>query len=131
MNYWLVKTEPSEYAWEDLEREGRCAWNGVRNYQARNFMMKMKKGDRVFIYHSGKIPAVVGEAEVVKEYYPDPEDKRFVLVDLVPLKKFEREIQLFKIKNNPYLKDFILLKQQRLSVMPVSELEREHILKLI
>ncbi|MFH0893034.1 MAG: EVE domain-containing protein [Bacteroidota bacterium] len=131
MKHWLVKTEATVYSWHDLERDKVCVWSGVRNYQARNFMIQMKKGDLVFVYHSGKSAAIVGVAKVVKEHYPDPEDPRFVLIDLVPVKKLDNEIQLVEIKNCIFLKDFILLRQKRLSVMPVTKEEWEQILKII
>lgn len=124
MNYWLVKTEPSTWSWEDqIKAKGkRTHWDGVRNYQAANNMKAMGKGDRVFFYHSVKEKQIVGIVEVVKEYYPDPSDKsrRFGMVDLKAVKKLTRPVSLGQIKAEPKLAEMALVRQARLSVMPVT-----------
>ena len=125
MSYWLVKSEPGTYSWDNLVADKRMDWTGVRNFQASNNMKAMKKGDRVFFYHSGGEPAVVGIAEVVKEYYPDPTDKagRFGMVDLAAVGPFKRTVSLAEIKAEKRLADFKLVRQGRLSVVPVSAAE--------
>jgi predicted RNA-binding protein with PUA-like domain len=125
MNYWLVKSEPGTYSWDNLVADKRTDWTGVRNFQASNNMKAMKKGDRVFFYHSGGEPAVVGIAEVVKEYYPDPTDKegRFGMVDLAAVGPLKRPVSLAEIKAEKKLADFKLVRQGRLSVVPVSAAE--------
>ena len=131
MNYWLVKTEPEEYSFDDLESDGKAIWDGVRNYQARNNLKKMKLGDKVLIYHSGKTKEVVGIAKVFKEHYQDPTDKtgRWVVVELVPLNKLQKAITLSEIKRERAFVDILLLKQSRLSVMPLTEYEFKYFLK--
>lgn len=132
MNYWLVKSEPSTYSWDDLVRDGNTRWDGVRNYQARNNLSAMKKGDLVLYYHSGAAPEVVGIAKVAKESYRDPtaDDERWVAVDLAPVKPLKSPVPLDDIKKEKRLKDFSLIKQGRLSVMPVTKEEYEVILGL-
>jgi predicted RNA-binding protein with PUA-like domain len=121
MRYWLVKTEPSTFSIDDFAKEGLTQWDGVRNYQARNHLMSMTPGDLVLIYHSVSNPAVVGLAEVSSHYYPDVTDEtgKFCAVTMGFLKKFSRHCTLAAIKQNPALEGLILLKQSRLSVMPV------------
>ncbi len=133
MKYWLVKQEPTAYAWEDFVRDGRTAWTGVRNFQARNNLKAMKRGDRVLYYHSVTGKAVVGEAEVVREAYPDPtaEDGGWVCVDLKPLKPLARPVALEEIKGDHRLADIPLLRQSRLSVMPLSAAHHRTILSLV
>ena len=130
MNYWLVKSEPSTYSWDDLVKDGGTRWDGVRNYQARNNLRNMKKGDLVLYYHSGALPEVVGTAKVVKGSYQDPttDDERWVAVDLEPVKPLKRPVALGDIKNEKRLKDISLIKQGRLSVMPVTKEEYDVIL---
>jgi len=130
MNYWLVKSEPSAYSWDDLVKDGGTRWDGVRNYQARNNLRNMKKGDLVLYYHSGALPEVVGMAKVVKGSYQDPttDDERWVAVDLEPVKPLKRPVALGDIKNEKRLKDISLIKQGRLSVMPVTKEEYDVIL---
>lgn len=130
MNYWLVKSEPSAYSWDDLVKDGGTRWDGVRNYQARNNLRNMKKGDLVLYYHSGALPEVVGTAKVVKGSYQDPttDDERWVAVDLEPVKPLKRPVALGDIKNEKRLKDISLIKQGRLSVMPVTKEEYDVIL---
>lgn len=123
MNYWLVKSEPGAYSWDDFVKLGRDHWDGVRNYQARNNMKLMKMGDEVLFYHSVNEKAVIGIAKVVKEFYQDPttEDDRWVVVDLVPVKKLEKPVTLAQIKADEKLEAFALIKNSRLSVMPVAK----------
>ena len=121
MNYWLVKSEPFKYAWERFEQDGQTFWDGVRNYQARNNLMAMKKDDLVLFYHSNEGMEVVGIAKVVREHYPDPtsEDQRWVAVDLAPFQKFKKAVGLAVIKTKPELAQIGLIRQGRLSVMPL------------
>lgn len=123
MNYWLVKTEPGAYSWDDFVKLGRDHWDGVRNYQARNNMKLMKVGDQVFFYHSVKEKQIVGIAEVVREFYQDPtsEDDRWVVVDLIPVKRLEKSVTLDQVKSDEKLKGFALINNSRLSVMPVAK----------
>jgi predicted RNA-binding protein with PUA-like domain len=132
MNYWLVKSEPGAYSWEDFVRLGRDHWDGVRNYQARNNMKLMKEGDEVLFYHSVNEKQVVGIAKVVKEFYQDPttDDERWVVVDLVPVRKLEKPVTLAEIKADKSLSDFALIRNSRLSVMPVDKNHYQTILKM-
>ncbi len=133
MNYWLVKTEPGSYALEDLMEKGEDIWDGVRNHQARNFLEKMNLGDKVFVYHSGKEKAVVGMAKVSKTAYPDPAvqtDENWLAVNLKPISTFDHPVTLRAIKSNPALTSMILVKQARLSVLPVMEVEAQTILTM-
>lgn len=122
MRHWLLKSEPSAYSWDQLVKDGRTHWNGVRNFQAANNLKAMKKGDRVFFYHSNEGLAIVGIAEIVKEAYPDPTDKegRFVMVDVKPVAPVKTPVTLAAIKAEKKLADFALVRQGRLSVVPVS-----------
>lgn len=131
MNYWLVKSEPDTYSWEDFVKLGRDHWDGVRNYAARKHMMAMKEGDLVLFYHSGGEKRIVGVAKVVKEYYPDPttDDDRWVVVDLVPEKKLDNPVSLQDIKADDRLSDMPLVRIPRLSVQPVEKEEFEIIMK--
>jgi predicted RNA-binding protein with PUA-like domain len=121
MNYWLVKSEPFKYSWQRFEQDGKTFWDGVRNYQARNNLMAMKTGDLVLFYHSNEGMEVVGIANVVREYYPDPttDDQRWVVVDLSPHKAFKRSVTLSEMKAKPELSQIGLIRQGRLSVMPL------------
>lgn len=125
MNYWMVKQEPDSYPWERFARDGRTAWTGVRNFQARNNLRAMRKGDRVFYYHSVTGKEVVGLAEVVREAYGDPTAKEgdWSCVDLVPLRVCKTPVGLETIKAEKALGNLALLRQSRLSVMPVSTAE--------
>ncbi len=122
MKYWLAKSEPGTYAWASLVKDRRTHWDGVRNAQAANTLKAMRKGDRVLFYHSGEERQVVGIAEVAKEYHPDPSDEsgRFGMVDLAAAQPLKTPVTLAAIKGDPRLKDFILVRQGRLSVMPVT-----------
>ena len=132
MNYWLVKSEPFKYSWDDFVKEGKSVWDGVRNYQARNNMKAMQEGDWVFFYHSNEGMEVVGLAEVNKEFYQDPttEDTRWVVVELIPVKKFEKTVTLKAMKADERLSTLALIKQSRLSVTPVQKAEFDIILSL-
>ena len=123
MNYWLLKSEPSTWSWDDQSKVKKEMWDGVRNYQARNNLMKMKKGDLCFFYHSVNEKKIVGIVEVVKEHYPDPTDKtnKFVVVDIKTKKKLKNSVSLKKIKSQKKLSHLALIKQSRLSVMPIDE----------
>ena len=132
MKYWLLKSEPSAWSWDNQVKKGPSMWDGVRNYQARNNLKKMKKNDLCFFYHSVTERNVVGIVKVVKEHYPDPTDKtrRFVVVDVKVVKKLKNPVSLDQIKENKKLKNIALIKQSRLSVMPINKIEWEEIIKL-
>ena len=130
--YWLLKSEPSTWSWEDQVQSKIDMWDGVRNYQARNNLMKMKKGDHCFFYHSVNEKSVIGIVEVHKEHYPDPTDKskKFVAIDVKALKKLKYPVTLDRIKKNKKLQKISLIKQSRLSVMPLTISEFKEIIKL-
>ena len=132
MKYWLLKSEPDAWSWNNQVKEGASMWDGVRNYQARNNLKEMSKNDLCFFYHSVTERSVVGIVKVVKEHYPDPTDKtgRFVVVDVKAIKKLENPVSLDQIKENKKLKNIALVKQSRLSVMPIQIKEWEEIIKL-
>lgn len=123
MAYWLMKTEPDDYSWEQLVKDGVAVWDGVRNHQAARNLRAMKKGDRAFFYRSVQDPAVVGVMEIVREAYEDPNDPKgsFALVDVRPLMPAKREVSLRQIKDDPRLQHLALVRQSRLSVSPVDE----------
>jgi len=123
MAHWLLKSEPNTYSWEQLVADKRTPWDGVRNHQAANNLKAMKRGDRAFFYHSGAGPAIVGIVEITKESYPDPGDPagRFVMVDVKPVQAVKTPVPLAAIKVEKRLKDFALVRQGRLSVVPVSD----------
>lgn len=130
MNFWLVKTEPETYSWDDLVRDKKTTWDGVRNFRARSNLKKMAKGDLVFVYHTGNEKAVIGQARVLHEAFPDPKDKDWVAVELAPLKKLKRPVPLSEIKANKRLANMILVRVARLSVQPVLPEEYELVLTL-
>lgn len=132
MNYFLVKSEPDAYSWDQLNADGQTFWDGVRNYQARNNMKDMKKGDLVLYYHSNIGKEVVGIAKVLKEFYQDPttEDNRWVAVDLAPVESFKRPVTLEEIKKDGRLQEIALVRQGRLSVMPLKAEEFDRIVEL-
>ena len=132
MKYWLLKSEPDAWSWDNQVKEGSSMWDGVRNYQARNNLKKMKKNDLCFFYHSVTERSIVGIVKVVKEYYQDPTDKtgRFVVVDVKATKKLKNPVSLDQIKENSKLKDIALVKQSRLSVMPLKKTEWDVIIKM-
>ena len=133
MQYWLVKSEPETYGWGDLVKDGKTTWDGVRNYAARNFLGQMKRGDLVLFYHSVSEKAVVGMAKVEKEAFPDPtipEDPRWLSVELVPFRDFKEPVTLSQIKADPRLQEIPLIRQSRLSVMPLKPEEYDVIVGL-
>jgi predicted RNA-binding protein with PUA-like domain len=130
--YWLVKSEPFKYSWEKFNQDGRTFWDGVRNYQARNNLKAMKEGDLVLFYHSNEGKNVVGVAKVVKEFYQDPTtpDPNWVVVDLAPVESLKNPVSLEQIKVEESLKDISLVRQGRLSVMPLKATEFDKILEM-
>ena len=132
INYWLLKSEPSTWSWEDQVKVGIEMWDGVRNYQARNNLMNMKKKDLCFFYHSVTEKQIVGIVEVVKEHYPDPTDKtgRFVVTDVKTKKKLKKPVTLETIKSIQKLSNISLIRQSRLSVMPLKKTEWDIIIKI-
>jgi len=130
--YWLLKSEPSTWSWQDQSKVKKDMWDGVRNYQARNNLMQMKKGDLCFFYHSVNEKQIVGIVKVVKEHYPDPTDKskKFVVVDVAKYKTLKYPVSLEKIKNVTKLSHLALIKQSRLSVMPIDKKSWEIIIKM-
>ncbi|KRT14718.1 ubiquinol-cytochrome C reductase [Pedobacter ginsenosidimutans] len=132
MNHWLVKSEPFKYSWEKFNEDGRTFWDGVRNYQARNNLKAMKEGDLVLFYHSNEGKNVVGIAKVVREFYQDPttDDANWVVVDLSPVESLKNPVSLEQIKAEPSLVDISLVRQGRLSVMPLKAAEFDKILEM-
>lgn len=132
MNYWLVKSEPIKYPWEKLVQDKKTVWDGVRNYQARNTLQAMKKGDLLLYYHSNEGLAIVGIAKVLKEHFPDPtiDDPRWVAVELGPFKALKKPITLEMCRNNDILSSMGLIRQGRLSVMPVTPEQFDKVLEL-
>ncbi len=132
MAYWLVKSEPSVYSWEQFQKDGRTSWEGVRNYAARNHLKAMKKGDEVFYYHSNEGLSIVGIARVVKEAYQDPttDEDAWVTIDLKPVKNLKHPVSMKAIKKEARLQNMALLRISRLSVQPVTEEEWKAILEL-
>jgi predicted RNA-binding protein with PUA-like domain len=131
-NFWLVKQEPSSYSWSDLVAEGETSWTGVRNFTARNSLRKMRKADEVLFYHSGEEKAVVGIAKVMRTAYPDPTAKEgdWSTVDLAAVKPLARPVTLREIKGNSRLRGIPLIRQSRLSVMPLAEPEFREIVDM-
>lgn len=132
MNYWLVKSEPFKYSWEQFLKEKKTFWDGVRNYAARNNLRSMKKGDQVLFYHSNEGLAIVGIAEVVKEAYQDPttDEAAWVVVDLKPVKTMPVSVTLAAIKAEPALADMQLVRLSRLSVSAVTDAEYKKVLAM-
>lgn len=130
MNYWLVKTEPGTYSWDNLVKDKKTVWDGVRNFQARNHLKNMKVGDSLFIYHSGEEKAIIGMGKVTKEAYPDPKDKDWVVVEIEASKKLKKPVSLSIIKATKKLANMVLVRASRLSVQPVQESEFKLILDL-
>lgn len=130
--YWLVKSEPFKYSWEKFNQDGRTFWDGVRNYQARNNLRDMRVGDLVLFYHSNEGKHVVGIAKVVKESYQDPttSDPNWVVVDLEPVQSLAKPVTLEQIKAEESLKDISLVRQGRLSVMPLKATEFDKVLEM-
>ena len=132
MKYWLVKSEPFKYSWDQFVLDKKTFWDGVRNYQARNNLREMQKGDLVLWYHSNEGKEIVGIAKVVKEHYQDPttEDKNWLVVDLAPFKKLKHPVTLEQIKADENLKNIGLVRQGRHSVMSIKQEEFDYILLL-
>ncbi len=132
MAYWLMKSEPGAWSWADQVKAGTAEWDGVRNYQAANNLKAMKHGDRAFFYHSVNEKCIVGIVEVAREYYPDPSDAsgRFGMVDVTAVKPFEKPVSLGEIKATPRLANLALVRQSRLSVLPVGAEEWKLICKM-
>jgi predicted RNA-binding protein with PUA-like domain len=130
MNYWLAKSEPSAYSWEQLLKDKSTAWTGVRNYAARNNLKAMKKGDYVFFYHSNEGLCIVGIAKVIKEGYPDPTDKDWVAVDIAPVEALKKPVSLAQMKAEKKLVSMGLIRIGRLSVSPVTKQEYDIIIKM-
>src|SRR5271155_4556115 len=134
MAHWLLKTEPGTYSWDDQLKRGAKGepWSGVRNYQARANLMKMKKGERAFFYHSGEGKEIVGIVEVIREHYPDPTDKtgKFVMVDVKAIEPLKKPVTLADAKADAALKKMVLVNNPRLSVQPVAADEWKHICKM-
>ena len=132
MNYWLVKQEPTAYSWDDFVKDGKTAWTGVRNFQARNNLRTMKAGDRVLFYHSVTDKAIIGEAEVLREAFSDPTATvgNWVAVELRPLRALRRRVSLEEIKADKKLSQLVLVRRPRLSVMPVTADEYRAIVAL-
>ncbi len=130
--YWLAKSEPGAYSWDDFVGDGETYWDGVRNPQARNNLKAMKTGDLVLFYHSVVDPSVIGVARVTREAYADPtaNDERWVVVDLKPVQPLEEPVRLSAIKADSKLADMALVRQSRLSVMPVARPQFDRILRL-
>jgi predicted RNA-binding protein with PUA-like domain len=132
MAYWLLKSEPHKYAWDDLVRDGRTIWDGVRNHTAAINLRAMKVGDRAFYYHSNEGKEIVGIVEIVREHYLDPKDAagRFPAVDVVPVEALKSPVTLAAIKADPALAGMELIRQSRLSVAPVRDTEWARILEM-
>jgi predicted RNA-binding protein with PUA-like domain len=130
MTYWLVKTEPDTFSWDQFTKDKKTTWDGVRNFQARSNMKAMKKGDPVFFYHTGDEKAIVGLAKVSSEPYPEQKEPDWIVVDLVPDKKLKNPVSLSQIKSDKRLSDMVLVRASRLSVQPVKENEYKIILEL-
>lgn len=130
MNYWMVKQEPTDYSWDDLVKDGKTDWTGVRNFKARNFLREMKKGDKVYFYHSVVGKEVVGIAEVSRTDFPDPTDEKWTAVEIKPVKPLKKPVTLADIKENKALANIYLVRQPRFSVMPLTKDEYEEILSM-
>ncbi|MEP6788132.1 MAG: EVE domain-containing protein [Acidobacteriota bacterium] len=130
MNYWMVKQEPDSYSWDDFVKDGATDWTGVRNFQARNNLKSMKKGDKVLYYHSNIGKEVVGIAEVSKEAFPDPTDEKWFATELKPVKPLKKAVTLVQMKANLALAELKLIRQSQLSVLPVTKDQYEEILSM-
>ncbi len=128
--YWLVKQEPEKYSFDDLLKDGATIWDGVRNFQARNNLRLMQTGDKVLFYHSVSEKSVVGLAEISRREFPDPNDEKWIAVEIKPLEKLTKPVTLEAIKAEKTLENIALIKQSRLSVMPLSKIEFETLLKM-
>jgi predicted RNA-binding protein with PUA-like domain len=130
MSYWLMKTEPDTYSWDDLVRDKKTTWDGVRNFQARSNLKAMKKGDIVFFYHTGEEKSIIGMAEVTREFFPDPKDKDWAAVEISPKKKLKKVVSLATVKSDKKLTAMALVRSARLSVQPVKKEEFDRVVEL-
>ena len=130
MNYWLVKTEPETYSLDDLSRDKKTTWDGVRNFQARSNLKAMKKGDLAFVYHTGEEKAVVGIAEITKEFFPDPKDKEWAAVEIGYKKKLKNPVTLAAVKAEKKLANMYLVRAARLSVQAVTKEEFDFVMAM-
>ena len=130
MNYWIIKSEPSTYSWQQFVKDGKTMWDGVRNYQARNNLKLMELGDICMYYHSNEGKEIVGLATVCATHYPDPNDPKWVVVDMLPQKKLDRAVGLQQLKTDDQLQNLPLIRHSRLSVMPITEQEFDRIVFL-
>ena len=130
MAFWLLKTEPDCYSWDEMEKDGRTFWDGIHNYQARNFLRMMEEGDQAFFYHTGEERCILGIVSIVREAYPDAEDAVWSWVDVKKERAFPRPVSLEELKLLPELGEMKLFKQGRLSVVPVTDKEWAVIAKL-
>ncbi len=132
MNFWLIKSDPDTYSFEQMLMEKSTIWDGVRNYQARNYLAQMKKGDKLLFYHSGKEKAVVGTVTLLKESFPDPtsDEPNWLAVEVGEPKKLPKHVTIKEMKDNATLKNMLLFKQSRLSVMPLLKDEFQEIIRL-
>lgn len=130
MAYWLVKTEPDTYSWDNLVADKKTTWDGVRNFHARTNLKSMKVGDIVFVYHTGDEKSIIGTAKVTKDPFPEPKDKDWIAVELAPEKKLKKAISLSQIKADKRLADMVLVRASRLSVQPVKPEEFDLIVAL-
>lgn len=132
MAYWLIKSDPSEYSWDDLNTDSITNWTGIRNFQARNYLAQMKTGDTLLFYHSGIGKKIVGLAEVTKEAFPDPTAKEgeWLAVEIAPIKSLRKAVSLEQIKEHIKLRDMLLLRQHRLSTLPVTDEQFNAIIEL-
>jgi len=130
MNYWLLKTEPDTFSWDDLVRDKKTGWDGVRNFQARSHLKAMKKGDLAFVYHTGEEKSVIGIAKVTKENYPDPKDNEWVAIEIAPVSKLKKPVTLAQIKADKRFTNMVLVKASRLSVQPVKKEEFDMIVAI-
>lgn len=132
MGYWLVKSDPTSYSWEMFLKDKKTVWDGVRNYQARNNLAAMNIGDKVLFYHSDEGKCVLGISQVIKSAFPEPDDNegKWLAVEIKVVKSLKKPVTLEQIKKTKRLKDIALLKQSRLSVMPIKDEEYQIIMKL-
>jgi predicted RNA-binding protein with PUA-like domain len=130
MNYWLLKTEPGTFSWNDLVRDKKASWDGVRNFQARKHLKEMKNGDQAFIYHTGDEKSVIGIATVVREGYPEAKEPTWTAVDLAPGKPLKKPVSLATIKQDKTLEKMVLVRVARLSVQPVTKAEFDRVIDL-
>ncbi|MBI1767709.1 MAG: EVE domain-containing protein [Bacteroidetes bacterium] len=130
MNYWLVKTEPETYSLDDLARDKKTTWDGVRNFQARSNLKGMKKGDLAFVYHTGDEKSVVGIAEITKEFFPDPKDKEWAAVEIGYKKKLKKPVTLASIKSEKKMANMYLVRAARLSVQSVTKEEFDFVMAM-